>query len=171
MSGCWQTLAVLFYFFHKLHWILNTEHKVAFQSNSLRFLALVFTVPGCCLWTQTCSFSKEWELFLKFGAEFIIVILHYFISEPGRLCFNNKKKKIDTWHNYKIRIFVIIKVNCLPWWLRLWRIHMQWRRAKFDPWVRKIPWRSKWQPTPVFLPGKSHGQRSLVGYSPRGLKE
>ena len=40
------------------------------------------------------------------------------------------------------------------------------RRCRFNPWVRKIPWRSKWQPTPVFLPGKSHGQRSLVGYSP-----
>ena len=35
-----------------------------------------------------------------------------------------------------------------------------------DPWVRKIPWRREWQPTPVFLPGKVHGQRSLVGYSP-----
>ena len=44
------------------------------------------------------------------------------------------------------------------------------RRLGFDPWVRKIPWRSKWQPTPVFLPGKPHGQRSLVGYSPRGCK-
>ena len=41
----------------------------------------------------------------------------------------------------------------------------------FDPWVRKIPWRRKWQPTPVLLPGKSHGQRSLVGYSPWGRKE
>ena len=38
----------------------------------------------------------------------------------------------------------------------------------FDPWVRKIPWRRKWQPTPIFLPGKSHGQRSLAGYSPWG---
>ena len=37
--------------------------------------------------------------------------------------------------------------------------------------VRKIPWRRKWQPTPVFLPGESHGWRSLVGYSPRGCKE
>ena len=37
--------------------------------------------------------------------------------------------------------------------------------------VRKIPWRKDWLPTPVFLPGKSHGQRSLVGYSPRGHKE
>jgi len=35
----------------------------------------------------------------------------------------------------------------------------------FDPWVGKI-WRRKWQPTPVFLPGEFHGQRSLVGYSP-----
>ena len=39
-----------------------------------------------------------------------------------------------------------------------------------DPWVGKIPWSRKWQPTPVFLPGKSHGQRSLVGYSPRDGK-
>ena len=37
--------------------------------------------------------------------------------------------------------------------------------------VRKIPWRRTWQPTPVFLPGESHGQRSLVGYSPWGHKE
>ena len=38
----------------------------------------------------------------------------------------------------------------------------------FDPWVGKIPWRMAWQPTPVFLPGESHGQRSLAGYSPTG---
>ena len=38
------------------------------------------------------------------------------------------------------------------------------------PWVRKIPWRRKWQPTPVILPGKSHGQRSLVGYNPWGRR-
>ena len=41
----------------------------------------------------------------------------------------------------------------------------------FDPWVRKIPWWRKWQPTPVFLLGKSHGWRSLVGYSPWHHKE
>ena len=45
------------------------------------------------------------------------------------------------------------------------------KRYKFDPWVRKISWRRKWQPTSVFLPGESHGQRSLVGYSPWGRKE
>ena len=40
----------------------------------------------------------------------------------------------------------------------------------FSPGVWQIPWRRKWQSTPVFLPGKSHGQRHLVGYSPWGLK-
>ena len=44
-------------------------------------------------------------------------------------------------------------------------------RCRFDPQVRKIPWRRAWQPTPVFLPGESHGQRSLVGYSPWGRKQ
>ena len=44
------------------------------------------------------------------------------------------------------------------------------RSYGFNLWVGKIPWRRKWQPTPVFLPGKSHGQRSLAGYSPWGPK-
>ena len=45
------------------------------------------------------------------------------------------------------------------------------KRGEFDPWVRKIPWRRAWQLTPVFLPGESHGQRSLAGCSPRGHRE
>ena len=52
-----------------------------------------------------------------------------------------------------------------PWWLRQWRICLQCGRSRFSPRVRQIPWKRKWQPTPVFLPGKSHGQWSLVGYS------
>ena len=45
------------------------------------------------------------------------------------------------------------------------------RKPGFSLWVGKIPWRRKWQPTPVFLPGKSHGRKSLVSYSPRGRKK
>ena len=45
------------------------------------------------------------------------------------------------------------------------------KRHEFDPWVGKIPWRREWQPTPAVLPGESQGQRSLVGYNPRGQKE
>ena len=44
-------------------------------------------------------------------------------------------------------------------------------RCRLDPWVGKIPWRRKWQPTPVLLPEESHGQRTLVGYSPYGCEE
>ena len=45
------------------------------------------------------------------------------------------------------------------------------QRPGFDPWVEKIPWKRKWKPTPVFLPGKSLGWRRLFGYSPRVRKE
>ena len=59
----------------------------------------------------------------------------------------------------------------LLWWLRQERICMQPRRPRFDLWVGKIPWRRKWQPAPVFLPGEFQGQRILVGCSPWGHKE
>ena len=52
-------------------------------------------------------------------------------------------------------------VKCLP----------EVRETRFDSWIGKIPWRRKWQPIPVLLPGKFHGLRSLVGYSPWGFEE
>ena len=61
--------------------------------------------------------------------------------------------------------------NLLPWWLSQQRICLKCRRPWFHPWVGKIRWRRKWLRTPVFLPEESHGQRSLMGYSPRGHKE
>ena len=59
----------------------------------------------------------------------------------------------------------------LPWWLSWLRVCLQCRRPRFYPWVGKNPCRREWQPTPVFLPGKFQGQRSLVGYCPWGHKE
>ena len=60
-------------------------------------------------------------------------------------------------------------------WLKTWfsskESACQCRWCGFSPCIRKIPWRRKWQPTPVFLPGKFHGHRSLVGYSPQSPKE
>ena len=57
-----------------------------------------------------------------------------------------------------------------PWWLSGKESTCQYRKCRFEPWVRMIPWGREWQPTPVFLPGKSHGQRSLAGYSQWGCK-
>ena len=59
----------------------------------------------------------------------------------------------------------------LPLWPNGKEPACQYRKFRFDLWVRKIPGRRKWQPTPVLLPGKSHGQRSLAGYIPWGRKE
>ena len=78
------------------------------------------------------------------------------------LCFK------DSW---RIRKEYIIKFTfnyCpgLPWWLSGKECSCQYRRHGFDPWSVKIPCRRKWQPTPVFLPGKPQGLRSLADYSP-----
>ena len=58
----------------------------------------------------------------------------------------------------------MVVVLALPRWCSGQEPTCQYKRHTFDPWVRKIPWSRKWQPTP--LPGKSHEQRSLAGYSP-----
>ena len=64
--------------------------------------------------------------------------------------------------------FIVIK---LRWWLRQWRICLQYKTPGFDSWVGKIPWRRKCLPMPVFLPGECHGQRSLEGYHPWSGKD
>ena len=53
----------------------------------------------------------------------------------------------------------------LPRWFSGKESAYQCKRHRFNPWVRKIPWRRAWHPTPVFMPGESHGQRSLVSYT------
>ena len=53
---------------------------------------------------------------------------------------------------------------------RMWSLIVIMKIA-YSSWVGKMPWRRAWQPTPVFLPGESHGQRILVGYNPWGGKE
>ena len=84
----------------------------------------------------------------------------------------------QTCTHYDGPVAILYFMLCLPFrafqWLGGKESTCQFRRCKrrgFNPWVRKILWRRKWQPTPVFLPGKSHGHRSLAGYSPQGCKE
>ena len=65
---------------------------------------------------------------------------------------------------------IYVHIYGLHWWLSGTEFACQCRRHGFHPWVGKIPWRRKWQPAPVFFPGESHRQGSLVGYSPWGHK-
>ena len=66
---------------------------------------------------------------------------------------------------------ILKDIMCFLGQLRWRRICLQCERPRFNPQVGKTPWRREWQPTPVFLPGKSHGQRSLAGYSPWSHKK
>ena len=72
---------------------------------------------------------------------------------------------------YCIWVIVYFDILVLLGLLQWSRNCLQCRRCRFDPWVKKIPCRRACQPTPVFLPGEFHGQRSLMGYSPWGCKE
>ena len=86
-------------------------------------------------------------------------------------------KQIFLKTTYSLRPFVwslkmvILSNGLFPWRLSGKEFTCQYGRHRFDPWVRNIPWRRKWQPTAVFLSGKPHGQRSLEGYSPWVTKE
>ena len=79
-----------------------------------------------------------------------------FLGSPGCGCFPNDHGKLASPISQLERICLQCK-RC--------------RKHRFDPWVGKIPWRRTWKPTLEFLPEKFHGQRSLEGYSPKGLIE
>ena len=74
-------------------------------------------------------------------------------------------------HLVKAMCFSVVMYGSLPWWLRWLSICLQCRRPGFNPWVGNIPWRRKWQPMPVLLPGEFHGEGSLVGFSPWGHRQ
>ena len=105
----------------------------------------------CCRsWNQSPLDTEGW-LYMYSG------ILFIYEKEGNAAIFENIDR---SWEYYRASLVV-----------RGYSICLECRRPGFDPWVGKIPWRRKWQPTPVLLPGESHGVRSLVGYSSWGRKE
>ena len=127
------------------------------------------------LWKNIQEHNKGWCF--SFGPqEATLLKLTSQGQRENKKCIKNSSIRIPSWSGYTQGekwhlISLSIPHSGLPWWLRRQRICLQYGRPRFDSWVRKIPWRRKWQPTPVFLPGKSHGQRSLVDYNTRGHKE
>ena len=75
------------------------------------------------------------------------------------------------WTSVGFRFATRPPILLLPGWCGSKESACQLRKRGFNPWVGKTPWRRKWQPTPVFLLGKSHGHSSLAGYSPRSHEE
>ena len=121
------------------------------------------------------SLSKLWEMVKDREAWSVTV---HGVTK-SRTWLSNWTTKKDKWlRNRKQYGFGLIKCgdlrrDGLHRWLggkeSAWQYRSR-KRCRVYPWVVKIPWRKKWQPTPVFLPAKSHGQRSLTGYSPWGFK-
>ena len=128
-------------------------------------------------WTEACqaslSITSSWSLLKLMSIKSVIPSYHHIICHPLLLlpsifpsirAFSNESVLLIRWPKYWSVSFSISPSNEHP---GLVSVSMDW----LDPWRRKIPWRRKWQLTPVFLPGKSHGQRSLTGYSPWVAKE
>ena len=96
--------------------------------------------------------------------EFLIKVLYFIVSIS--LLTSLKCCLVES--SVQPQLIIFYHSLGLPWWLSGKESFCHCRRYGFNPWVRKIPWRRKWQPTPVFLSGESHGQRSLAGYNPWG---
>ena len=99
----------------------------------------------------------------EMAVEFWPFCISLFTSRPGCTCM---------WVTFSPLSFLCILLleeafGCKHWY----NICLQCGRPGFNPWVGKILWRRKWQHTPVLLPGKSHGQRSVVGFNSWGCKE
>ena len=134
------------------------------------FSKLLFSWTCLYVCTQNYTFDNiylklscirvEEEIWNKLKSILSLYLLRDMFSDVGNIYrefteFASVNKGFSRWHSGK-------EATCLC------RKH---KRLGFDPWVGKIPWRRKWQPTLVFLLGKFQGQRSLAGYSPWGRKE
>ena len=142
---------------------------------------IILTVGGTSLMTQmvrhlpsmqeTRVQSLGWEDLLEKEMATHCSILAWkipWMEEPGTLQSMGLQRVGHDWAG-----MLRLSSKGLLWWLSDKESVCQCkrrRRLRFSPCVGKIPWRRKWQPTPVFLPEKSHGQRSLLGYSPWGHK-
>ena len=113
-----------------------------------------------------------WDIHKMKDKNHMIISRAIRIAANGIILFFLWLSNIPFIYNIPLHIYNIpLYIQGLPWWLSGKESTCQCRRHGFDPWVGKIPQRRKWQPTPVFLPGESHGWKSQVGYSPRGRKE
>ena len=117
-------------------------------------------------WTLIDTNRGSWSCNKSKGSIYANHLLHIICStsHSGEL---KEKHKVQFYHvTTLVRLTDTTLRGVLPCWLTGTESACQCRRCECDLWVRKIPWRKQGQPTPVFLPGTSHGQRSLTCYSP-----
>ena len=103
-----------------------------------------------------------------------LLISHWHVHVRAQMRKKKKTKaalRLFSWHWTEGLYWKLMHcLGCLLLWKEPALQRRRFKRCEFVPWVRKSSWRRTWQPTPAFLPGESHGQRSLVGYSPWGRR-
>ena len=115
---------------------------------------------------SSVSLSSLWSYQEDHSVESIYIAGYWLlVFLVSFLCISTEPIKINVFIRRFYNHILPEEVN-LPWWLRWSRICPQYWRPVFDPWIRKIPWRRKWQPTLVSLPGILHGWRNLASNSP-----
>ena len=127
------------------HQGLDSEYILSYSSFFLHELHLSYV-----FWNTEHKNINSFSYLLK-------ILFYHFEIKYGLAFYSHQV----LWNMF-LRVYEVIKygwwkIKGLPWWLSSQESTCQYRRLGFNPWVRKIPWRSKWQPTPVFLPGKSYG--------------
>ena len=173
---------------------LNTCHFIFSKMLCmwLSFSHVCFCVAWLVIWFHDIwkfGYDASWQKLLM-TKKFVMVYSCNFVMsliKPWHYCQYQQEMNSDSRWSYnqrqlrhvyftygfwsKKKFWRTVRAPGLPWWLSSERICPQCRGPGFDPCVGQIPWRRTWQPTPAFLPGKSHGQRSLVVYSPWGFRE
>ena len=161
----------------------NVRKGLSVQSafSSVSFKSACFATQIILGVVNLCQFRQNFCYFCIGNWGWLFLFFFFFTSDsclPRSHCLHHTGFQCFSWTHQPcsyLRVFTLDLPSGenarLPRWLSGKEFSCQCRKRRFDPWIGKILWRRKWQPTPVFLPGKSHGQRSLVGYSPWGCKE
>ena len=149
-----------------MHWVLVAACRIFVVSRGL---------SSCGAWASECMGSVAAACSLSCSMACVTLVSQpriqpVFSALQGVLLTTGPPGKSLEVDIESLTIIVLLFPG-LPWWLSGKEYACQCMRCGFDSWVRKIPWKRTCQLTPVFLPGKSHGQRSLAGYSSWGCKE
>ena len=133
------------------HW--TTREVSSLRAFEIVIITVKFLLPKSQLLTKRAWW---WQMHFESSELNLTPFLHY--------CVDTHFLSI-VWSAVKFLKLILMHFSYIYWlprWFSGKESACQGRRLGFDPWVRKIPWKWKWHPTPVFLPGKSHKQRSLA---------
>ena len=157
----------------KFLWWVHCEAKIENFTHPIQKESSSWHKPSSILWWFHINSFHDWSMeYLRVGKQFNWSLIppgktsHCWISSSSTSSTIQLLLTEDRWfpHQERKNLENYNKLNCewgFPGGSTVKKSICQYKRHRFDPWVGKIPWRNKWQPTAVFLPGIYHGQRSL----------